>query len=86
MGKKNTKQLQEHVENSVLLLLQSELHELGTCLENFGLPSPQRELITDEQPRVITDEIFDELDQETKTLQNLATFNVRTNISISEDT
>ena len=75
MGTKNAVQLQEHVENSVLLLLQSELHELGTCLENFHLQCPQREKIVDEQPRVIADEILDECDQEKKTLQNLATFN-----------
>ena len=73
--KTNARQLQEQAENSVLLLLQSELHELGTCLENFGLPCPQIENIGYEQPRVITDEIFDELDQEIKTMQNLATFN-----------
>ena len=75
IGKKNPRQSQEHVENSVLLLLQSELHKLGTCLENFGLPCPQKENIADKQPCSITDEIFDESDQEKKTLQNLATFN-----------
>ena len=73
--KRNAKQLQEHVDNSVLLLLQNELHELGTCLENFGLPCPVRENIADEMPRIITDEIFDESEQERKTLQKLATFN-----------
>ena len=40
--KMNAKQLQGHVENSVLLPLKSELHELITCLEIFGLPCPQR--------------------------------------------
>ena len=75
IGKKNPTQLQEHIENSVLLLLQNELYELGTCLGNFGLPCPQKENIAEEQPRIITDELFDESDQEKKTLQNLATFN-----------
>ena len=69
MRNKNANQLQEHVENSVLLLLQNELYELGTCLENFGLPIPQQENSVDELPYVITDEIFDESDQEMKTLQ-----------------
>ena len=31
------------VDNKVLLLLQEELEGMGTCLERFGLPTPDKE-------------------------------------------
>ena len=71
----NVTRLQEHVDNSVLILIQSELHELGTCLENFGLPTPSKSNIVDDQPRLIQDEMFDELEQEVRATQNIEKLN-----------
>ena len=71
----NITSIQDHVDNSVLLLLQADLHELGTCLENFALPTPKKNSIIHDQPHVIKDEIFDKLEQERKTRHNLKTFN-----------
>ena len=71
----NIAKLQDHVDNSVLLLLQTDLYELGTCLENFGLPTPQKSSIIHAQPHIVKDEIFDEMEQERKARHNLQTFN-----------
>ena len=67
--------IQEHLDNLLLLLLQNDLQELGTCLENFGLPSPNKSSIIEDQPHIIQDEMFDQLEQEMKTKQNLTTLN-----------
>ena len=67
--------MQEHLDNSLLVLLQNDLQELGTCLENFGLPSPNKSSIIEDQPHIIQDEMFDQLEQEIKTKQNLTTLN-----------
>ena len=74
-GNISTTRLSAHVDNSVLLLLQRELHELETCLENFGLPALSKDSIVDAEPQVIQDEIFDKCEQEIKSERNLLTFN-----------
>ena len=74
-GNISTTRLSAHVDNSVLLLLQSELHELGTCLENFSLPALTKDSIEDAEPQVSQDEIFDKCEQEIKSERNLLTFN-----------
>ena len=71
----NVTRLQEHVDNSVLILIQSELHELGTCPENFGLPTPSKSNVVDDQPHLIQDEMFDELEQEVRATQNIEKLN-----------
>ena len=71
----DTTRQQDHVDNSILFLLQTDLHEFGTCLENFGLPAPEKSAIVHGQTHVVNDEIFDELEQERKTRHNLHTFN-----------
>ena len=63
------------MDNSVLLLLQDELNELGTCLENFGLPTPNKNSIVHDQPRVIQDEMFDKLEQEIRARKNIEKLN-----------
>ena len=70
----NSARVQDHVDNSVLLILQTDLNELGTCLENFGLPTPNKHSIVHDQPHVVRDEIYDESEQERKTRHNLHTF------------
>ena len=50
--------LSAHVDNSVLLLLQNDLCELGTSLDNFGLPTPNTDDIVYGYPHVIQDEIL----------------------------
>ena len=47
------------VENEVLLLLQEELEGMGTCLERFGLPSPDIKNKIQNVPRAIAEEMFD---------------------------
>ena len=68
--------IQDHLDNSLLLLLQNDLQELGTSLEKFGLPSTNKRCIIDNQPHIIQDEMFNELDQEEKTKKNLITLNL----------
>ena len=65
------KTLQDHVDNSILLLLEIDLHEFGTCLENFGLPTPNKSAVIGDQPQAIQEEMFDVLEQEERTKQNL---------------
>ena len=36
----STQELRKHVDNELLILLQDELEGMGTCLEKFGLPTP----------------------------------------------
>ena len=67
--------MQDHVDNSVLLLLEIDLHEFGTCLENFGLPTPNKSAIIGDQPHAIQEEMFDVMEQEERTKQNLETLN-----------
>ena len=50
---------QLHVDNQVLLLLQEELEEMGTCLERFGLPTPNKQNRIQRIPKVILEEMFD---------------------------
>ena len=48
------------VDNDVLLLLQDELEGMHTCLENFGLPTPDKSKRRIQKiPEVIRDEVFD---------------------------
>ena len=46
------------VENVVLLRLQKELEGMGTCLERFGLPTPDMENKIRRIPKVIAEEMF----------------------------
>ena len=48
-----------HVDNEVLLQLQEELQGMGTCLEKFGLPTPDIQTRLKRIPRVIAKEMFD---------------------------
>ena len=48
-----------HADNEVLLLLQEELKGMGTCLEKFGLPTPDMENRVQTIPKVILEEMFD---------------------------
>ena len=48
-----------HANNEVLLLLQEELEGMGTCLEKFGLPTPNMENRVQTIPKVILEEMFD---------------------------
>ena len=56
----------QYIDNSVLLLLKDDLIELGSCLENFGLLTLDRDVLCVECPHVIQDEIFDTSEQEAK--------------------
>ena len=47
------------VDNEVLILLGDELDAMGTCLENFGLPVPDRQSRIQKVPRAIQEEMFD---------------------------
>ena len=47
-----------HADNEVLLLLQEELEGMGTCLEKFGLPTPNMENRVQTIPKVILEEMF----------------------------
>ena len=48
-----------HADNKVLLLLQEELEGMGTCLEKFGLPTPNMENRVQTICKVILEEMFD---------------------------
>ena len=50
--------LQQKVDNEVLLKLQVELEAMGTCLENFDLPSLDYSSQIKKIPQVIQDEMF----------------------------
>ena len=63
--------------NSVLLLLQNDLCELGTSLENFGLPTPNTDDTIYDYPHVIKDEVFEVSEQQAKSQRNIATFNMQ---------
>ena len=47
------------VDNEVLILLQEELKGMGTCLEKFGLPTPNKQNRIQKIPRIIQEELFD---------------------------
>ena len=51
--------LHKQVENEVLLLIQEELEGMGSCLEDYGLPTPNKENRIKRIPEVIQDEMFD---------------------------
>ena len=51
--------LHKQVENEVLLLIQEELEDMGSCLEDYGLPTPNKEYRIKRIPQVIQDEMFD---------------------------
>ena len=50
---------QMRVDNEVLLLLQDELEAMGTCLERFGLPTPDKQNRIHRISRVIAEEMYD---------------------------
>ena len=52
-------QQRTQVTNEVLLFLQEELEGMGTCLEKFGLPTPDIENRIQRIPKVIAEEMFD---------------------------
>ena len=51
--------LQKLVENKVLVLLQEELEGMGTCLEKFGLPTPDMQNRMQWILKIIQEEMFD---------------------------
>ena len=55
----STQDLRQYVDNEVLILLQDELEGMGTCLEKFGLPTPDLQNRIQRIPKVIQDEMFD---------------------------
>ena len=55
----STQNIRKGVDNEVLILLQEELEGMGTCLEKFGLPTPDTESRIQRIPRVIQEEMFD---------------------------
>ena len=50
---------QMHVDNEVLLLLKDELEAMGTCLERFGLQTPDKQNRIHRIPWVIAKEMYD---------------------------
>ena len=52
-------ELISHVHNEVLLLLQDDLESMETCLENFGLPTPNNLNRIKKVLRIIQEETFD---------------------------
>ena len=52
-------ELNRHIENEVLLLLQGELEGMNACPQDFGLPIPVKENRSLKIPKVIQEEIFD---------------------------
>ena len=48
----------KHVENEVFLLLQEELEVMGSCLQRFGLPTPDAQNRIHRMPKVIAEEMF----------------------------
>ena len=55
----STQDLRQYVDNEVLIMLQDELEGMGTCLEKFGLPTPDLQNRIQRIPKVIQDEMFD---------------------------
>ena len=51
--------LRKRVDNEVLISLGDELDIMGTCLENFGLPVPDRQSKFIKVARAIQEEMFD---------------------------
>ena len=51
--------LTKNVDNEVLILLREELDTMGTCLEKFGLPTPDMHYRIQQVPKVIQEEMFD---------------------------
>ena len=47
------------MDNKVLMLLQEDLEGMGTCLEKFGLPTPDMQSRIQRVPKVIQEEMFD---------------------------
>ena len=65
--------LNKQVENEVLLLLQDDLEALNTCLQDFGLPVPEKQNRSLKIPKVIQEEIFDvALQQEISNLKQIS--------------
>ena len=46
------------VDNEVFLFLQEELEGMASCLETFGLPTPDKQNRIQRIPKVIADEMF----------------------------
>ena len=55
----STQNFDESAHNEVVILLQEELEGMGTCLEKFGLPTPDTQNRIKKIPRVIQEEMFD---------------------------
>ena len=64
-------QLAVYIDNSVLLLLQDDPIQLGSCLENFGLLTPDRDVLCADCLHIIHNEIFDTSQQEAKSQKNV---------------
>ena len=74
-GTVDKSKLDEYVGNSVLLLIEDDLMQLGSCLENFGLPKPNRSAISVQNTQVIQDELYNTSDQKAKSLEKLSCLN-----------
>ena len=74
-GTVDKSKLDEYVGNSVLLLIEDDLMQLGSCLENFGLPKANRSAISVQNPQVIQDELYNTSDQKAKSLEKLSCLN-----------
>ena len=59
----STEDIRNQIDNEVLLLLQEELEAMQTCLEDFGLPTPDTQNRIKKIPQVIQDEMFHVDDQ-----------------------
>ena len=55
----SAKKCRMQVDSKVLLLLQEDLEGMGTCLERFGLPTPDKENWIQRIPNAIAEEMFD---------------------------
>ena len=51
--------LSKNVANEVLILLQEELEGMGSCLERYGLPTPDMQIRIQNIPKIIQEEMFD---------------------------
>ena len=51
--------LKAQVDNAVLILIQDQLEEMGSSLEHYGLPTPNKDKRIRKIPQIIQDEIFD---------------------------
>ena len=59
----------------MLLLVEDDLMQLGSCLENFGLPKLNRSAILVQNPQVIQDELYNTSYQKAKSLEKLSCLN-----------